>query len=55
MDRIARHACGATGALLDRLAGLGSRVTIYGPTGTAGRGGTVAFNIRSKGGGVPCQ
>jgi selenocysteine lyase/cysteine desulfurase len=55
MDRIARHACSATGALLDRLASLGNRVTIYGPTGTAGRGGTVAFNIRRTGGVVPYE
>jgi selenocysteine lyase/cysteine desulfurase len=49
MERISRHAGVVTGALLDRLAGLGGRVTVYGPHDTVDRGGTVSFNIRRNG------
>jgi selenocysteine lyase/cysteine desulfurase len=43
------HVTRLTGALLDRLTGLGDRVTIYGPSDTRNRGGTVAFNLRRDG------
>lgn len=50
MQRVADHVAGLTGTLLDRMcelrhAGGAPLVSLYGPRGSAGRGGTVAFNI----------
>ncbi|HEX2312714.1 MAG TPA: aminotransferase class V-fold PLP-dependent enzyme [Thermomonospora sp.] len=57
MDLIHRRVTCLTGLLLDRLAALrhsdGSPMTVvYGPAGTAGRGGTVAFNVLDAQGGI---
>ncbi|REF00201.1 aminotransferase class V-fold PLP-dependent enzyme [Thermomonospora umbrina] len=50
IDLIHRRVTALTGLMLDRLAALrhsdGRPMTlVYGPTGTAGRGGTIAFNL----------
>jgi selenocysteine lyase/cysteine desulfurase len=46
---IERHARSLTEALLERLTGLGDRVTIYGPRDNCERGGAVAFNLQRRG------
>jgi molybdenum cofactor sulfurtransferase len=55
IDRIGEHVRRHTRALMDGLRGLrhadgGPLVRIYGPEGTAGRGGAVAFNLLDPGG-----
>ena len=56
MPEVERRVGCFTNALLDRLEALGDRVTIYGPRSRAGRGGTIAFNLRSADGGwLPCE
>jgi len=49
VERIARHTTAMTSRLLDRLAQLGARAQVYGPTTTCERGGTVAFNLMRDG------
>jgi selenocysteine lyase/cysteine desulfurase len=55
MDRVAAHARSMTGALLERLAALGRRVSVYGPRDPAGRGGTVSFNLYRRGSLIPYE
>lgn len=55
MDRVASHAAGLTRTLLERLAAIGDRVTIYGPADARQRGGTVAFNLRRTGRVLPYE
>lgn len=49
MASIERHVSALTSELLDRLAGLGRRVRLYGPADAQARGGVVAFNLYSGG------
>jgi selenocysteine lyase/cysteine desulfurase len=57
LQRLAARISRLTGHLIDRLSALrhagGTRlVSVYGPTGMSGRGGTVSFNIRDASGRV---
>jgi selenocysteine lyase/cysteine desulfurase len=49
MQRIQHHIRGLTAMTLRRLAGLGKRVTVYGPRDGCARGGTISFNLRRNG------
>jgi selenocysteine lyase/cysteine desulfurase len=44
-----------TSALLERVASLGERVILYGPSAADARGGTVAFNLRRSGRVLPYE
>jgi selenocysteine lyase/cysteine desulfurase len=55
VDCVARHADTMTARMLAMLAARGDRVVVYGPHDTHARGGTVAFNVYTRGGVVPYE
>ena len=55
MRSIRKHVAALTGALLERLADLGDRASVYGPRNTRARGGTVAFNLHAEGRVLPFE
>jgi selenocysteine lyase/cysteine desulfurase len=55
MKRVRNHVAALTSQLLDRLAAMPDRVTVYGPLDMQARGGTVTFNLRRHGRVLPFE